>query len=161
MMDNTVAEYDSPVLDALLDRVYLKGGYDFREYRRSTVTRRLERRLFANGLTTYRQYMELLDSRPDEVERLVEEITIKSSGFFRTAYAFSRFFGLVLPQIYKERELRGEHPVRFWSTACACGEEPYSIAITLSRFLGEGGGRFDSRVYASDISRRREHREDF
>ena len=153
MVESTVAEYDSLALDVLLEKVYREGGYDFREYRRGTVTRRLARRLYDNGLATYWQYMDLLDRNPDEMERLLEEITIKSSGFFRTPYAFSRFSSLVLPKIYGDKEARGERSVSFWSSACACGEEPYSIAVTQSRFLGEKRDRFDTMIYASDISR--------
>ena len=153
-MVDAVTGYDSLALDALLEKVYRQGGYDFREYRRGTVTRRLARRLYANGLETYRQYMELMDRNPAEMEELAEEITIKSSCFFRTRYAFSRLAGTVLPQLIAGKTTRGERSLRFWSAACACGEEPYSIAITLSRFLGEQRDRFDTRIYASDISKR-------
>ena len=43
--------------------------------------------------------------------------------------------------------------MRFWSTACARGEEPYSIAILLAEFLGRQRRGFDISIYATDISR--------
>jgi chemotaxis methyl-accepting protein methylase len=56
-MESTVAEQEAVVLNSLLEKVYRDGGYDFREYKRGTVTRRLERRLNATGARTYEEYM--------------------------------------------------------------------------------------------------------
>ena len=60
-MEGTVAEYDASALDSLLEQVYRKAGYDFREYKRGTLTRRLTRRLYVHGLGTYQEYRQFLD----------------------------------------------------------------------------------------------------
>ncbi len=53
-------------LDALIIKIYEDRQYDFREYKRASVRRRVTKRLFDNHLATYEQYMALLDSDPDE-----------------------------------------------------------------------------------------------
>lgn len=52
-MGINVNEHQEVVLDILLEKVYRDSGYDFRDYRRGTVTRRLERRMLATGVNTY------------------------------------------------------------------------------------------------------------
>ena len=133
---NMVIESDTKDLDALLEKVYQTGKYDFRDYRRGTVVRRLERRLHATGMKTYQDYMRFLDTHPEEYHQFAEYLTIKVSGFFRSRYTFEQVARLVLPEIVADKRSRGERSLRFWSTACARGEEPYSMAILLAEFLG-------------------------
>lgn len=153
-MGNTVTESDATDLDSLLEKVYRCGGYDFREYKRGTVTRRLERRLYATGAKTYLDYMQFLDTHPEECQKFAEYLTIKVSGFFRSPYAFQQVAELVLPELVSYRRDRGERSLRFWSTACARGEEPYSIAILIAEFLEHRQVDFDISIYATDISQR-------
>jgi len=149
---NTVVESDSAVLDLLLEKVYRDGGRDFREYKRSTIMRRLERRLHATGSKTCLDYMQFLDAHPEEYQRLADDLTIKVSGFFRNRYAFEQVARLVLPELVSHKRSQGGHSLSFWSTACARGEEPYSLAILLAEFLGHSLPDFDVSIYATDIS---------
>ncbi len=147
------AKVDIKELDLLLEKVYREGGYDFRDYRRGTVTRRLQRRLYAAGARTYVEYMRFLDTHPEEYQRLAEDLTIKVSGFFRSPYAFQQVAKLVLPELVSEKRKRRDQSLRVWSTACARGEEPYSIAILFAEFLGHQRQGFNISIYATDISR--------
>ena len=152
-MESATAEREARDLEALLEKVYRQARYDFRDYKRSTVTRRLARRLHAAGVKTYQEYMQFLDSCPEEYQRLADDLTIKVSGFFRNTDAFERLKNLVLPELLSHKEDRGERTLNFWSTACARGEEPYSIAILLDMFLGQRRQDFAISVQATDISR--------
>ncbi len=152
-MTNMITESDTAGIDLLLDKVYRDAGHDFREYKRGMVSRRMERRLHATGVRTYSEYMRFLDNYPEEYQRLVEYLTIKVSGFFRSPYTFQQVDRLVLPELIAYKKRQGERILRFWSTACARGEEPYSIAILLNQFLGHGMPDFDTSVHATDISR--------
>jgi len=145
-------ESDGVALEALLGKVYQASGHDFREYKRSTVKRRLQRRLYATGVRTYLEYMHFLDSHYEEYQRLADDLTIKVSGFFRSPYTFQQVASLVLPELVFDKENRGQRSLRIWSSACARGEEPYSIAILLDGFLGHRIRDFDISIYASDIS---------
>ena len=152
-MVSVVIGSDTVVLDSLLQKVYQGTGYDFREYKRGTLTRRLERRLRATGVETYLDYMQFLDTHPEEYQKLADDLTIKVSGFFRSPYSFQQVARLVLPELTLLKRGQGERELRFWSAGCARGEEPYSIAIMLARFLGNQRQDFDISIYATDISR--------
>lgn len=154
-MASRVTGSDTTALDLLLEKLYLDTGYDFREYKRGTVTRRLERRLHATGAKTYLDYMEFLDAHPEECQRLADDLTIKVSGFFRSSYTFQQVAKLILPELVAYKRKQGERKLRLrlWSTACARGEEPYSIAILLAEFLGNRRQDFDISICATDINR--------
>lgn len=151
-MESTIARHEAVVLDSLLEKVYQVGGYDFRDYKRGTVMRRLERRLHAAGVRTYLDYMKFLDTHPEEYQKFAEYLTIKVSGFFRNPNSFQRVAELVLPELESYKKNRKERSLKFWSAACARGEEPYSIAILLAEFLGQRRQNFDISIYATDIS---------
>ncbi len=146
-------ENSAAALDLLLEKVYRNGGYDFREYKRGTLTRRLERRLRISGATTYLDYLRFLDSHPEEYQRLAEDLTIKTSGFFRNPHTFQQLARQVLPELMSSKRERGERRLVVWSSACARGEEPYSIAIMLAEFFRHRLSDFDISIYATDISR--------
>jgi chemotaxis methyl-accepting protein methylase len=152
-MGNNGAKTNDQALELLLEKVYRGWGYDFRDYKRGTVTRRLQRRLYATGTTSYEEYLRFLQSHPQESQSLAEEVTIRVSGFFRSRYTFQQLSKLVLPKLLAHKIKRGERSLSFWSAACACGEEPYSIAILLADFLGRKQAKFDIAVHASDINR--------
>jgi len=152
-MKSMTAEHEALVLDSLLEKVRQYGGYDFRNYKRGTVTRRLEKRLHVTGTRTYLEYIQFLDDHPEEYQRLADNLTIKVSGFFRSPYTFQQVARLVLPELVTHKRKQGEPSLRFWSTACARGEEPYSIAILLAESLGHEVKDFDISIYASDINR--------
>jgi len=147
------AEVDIKKLDLLLEKVYREGGYDFRDYRPGSVIRRLEKRLHAAGTKTYREYIQFLDTHPEEYEKFAERITIKVSGFFRNSYCFQQVARLVLPDLVSEKRKRRDQSLRVWSTACARGEEPHSIAILIAEFLGHQRQGFNVSIYGTDISR--------
>ena len=130
-------------LPALLDRIYAERGWDFRGYKKMTLLRRVSKRLHATGSSSLSEYLRLLESDPAEYSRLFSSITIKVSEFFREPEVFAAIAEI----------LRGEFcgtPVRAWSCASACGEEPYSVAMLLSESLGMDA-LAKAKVFATDI----------
>jgi len=152
-MPNTAVETSPKILDLLLEKVHQDGGYDFRDYKHGTLTRRLEGRLQDTGTKSYLDYMQFLDVHPEEYWRLASYLTITVSGFFRSPYSFQQVAGLVLPELVSHKLNQGKRSLTFWSAACARGEEPYSIAIMLAQFLGDRLEDFDIQIYATDINR--------
>jgi two-component system CheB/CheR fusion protein len=73
--DMTAGHEDNLVAGDVLEQLYLARGVDLRGYRSSTVQRRLSRRLAATGCTTCREYLNLLKSRPEEYDRLINSLT--------------------------------------------------------------------------------------
>lgn len=152
-MVNMFTEVDTTDLDLLLEKMYRDAGYDFRGYKRGTVTRRLARRLYATGTKTYLDYIEFLDVHPEEYHKLADDLTIKVSGFFRSPYTLQQAAGLVLPELIAYKRKQGEQELRFWNTACGRGEEPYSVAMLLAEVLRNRWQDFKVSIYATDISR--------
>ncbi|MFC1941677.1 CheR family methyltransferase [Chloroflexota bacterium] len=151
-MENAITSSDPMLLDSLMEKVFQDGGYDFRNYKHGTIVRRMARRLCATKTKTYLEYIHFLDTHPEEYHKLADDLTIKVSGFFRNQHSFQQLAGLVLPKLLAYKEARGERTLRFWSAGCARGEEPYSIAILLSEFLGQRRQEFDISINATDIS---------
>ena len=69
------------------------------------------------------------------------------------SYAFQQVARLLLPKLISEKRKRQDHSLRVWSTACARGKEPYSIAIVIADFLEDQRQSFNISIYATDISR--------
>ncbi len=94
---------NATVLDSLLEKVYRNGGYDFRDYKRGTITRRLERRLLATGAKTYLDYIQFLDTHPEEYEKFIDYLTIIVSTIPQSLYVA---VAEVLALIYRLRHRR-------------------------------------------------------
>lgn len=140
-------------LDRLLEKVFHERGFDFREYRESTLRRRIGRRLRACGVDTYADYARALDRNPEEYEHLFNDLTINITSFFRDDVAFNALKEEALKELIK-RNTRKQRALRFWSAGCATGEESYSIAILLLEMLGSEIKKWDITIIATDIDNR-------
>ena len=72
----------------ILDKVYQQKDLDFRGYKESTLKRRIERRLRATKTKSYQQYTEVLDADPSEYIKLIDNLTIQVTEFFRNFEAW-------------------------------------------------------------------------
>jgi chemotaxis protein methyltransferase WspC len=125
-------------------------GLDPRTVGPGTIARALHARMSALGLADRAAYLRRLADSEEEQQELVEEVVIPESWFFRDDRPFAAL------RSYAEAHLRGDAggggpPLRVLSIPCACGEEPYSITITLLD-LGLAAGRF--QIDAVDVSAR-------
>jgi chemotaxis methyl-accepting protein methylase len=134
-------------LQHLLEKVYRERGFDFREYKETTLTRRLGRRLRARGVETYADYARVLEQDPAEYDKLFDDLTINVTSFFRDDVAFKALEEIVLPTLTRNTR----HATRIWSAGCATGEEPYSIAMLLLQTLGTRVDEFEITILATDI----------
>ena len=136
-------------MNALLQKTFEERGYDFRDYKKASIARRISKRLYENHLETYEQYMEYLDKHPEEYAKLFDTLLINVTEFFRDPEAWEVLKNDVLPKMIA-RKNKGEQ-IRIWSAGCASGEEAYSIAMLLSDQLGDALGEYDVRIYGTDI----------
>ncbi len=132
--------------------VYEKSGIALHEGKGALVTARLQKRLRARGLRSFREYIRYVqgDASGDELTALIDAITTNHTAFFREPQHFTFLRDLVLPPLVA-RNPRGV--IRGWSAACATGEEAYTIAMTMIDRLGEAAS-WRARVLASDLSTR-------
>ncbi len=145
----TVGEVNEVELKTLLHKIYDERGMDFRDYKQSSLVRRLQKRLDAFGIASYKDYMKILDRDRDEYNRLFETLLINVTEFFRDPEAWEALDREVLAEIIASKE-KGDS-IRIWSAGCATGEEPYTIAILLAEKLGPPINDYNIRIYATDI----------
>ena len=124
-------------------------GIDFTNYKRTTVLRRIERRMVVTHCTNITDYVALLGSGSDEANILVKEILIGVTNFFRDPSFFEK---LKYNAIYNIVERADEKdPIRVWSAGCSTGEEAYSLAILFKEVLEELNVQRDIKIFATDV----------
>jgi two-component system CheB/CheR fusion protein len=136
-------------LKDLLQELAEQRNFDFRGYKKSTLERRLRRRMFQLNLAGYAEYSEYINEHPDEVNQLLNTILINVTEFFRDPPAWEILRHELLPPMLKR--IKPGHSFRAWSAGCASGEEAYSIAMLLAEYFGPRIRDYDVKIYATDI----------
>lgn len=124
---------------------------DFADYKTSTISRRIQRRIMLAGVDTLTDYVEMLKRNSEEVERLYKDLLIGVTGFFRDKDVFEKLEREVIPTLMNR--LGPNDEFRAWCVATATGEEAYSLAILVHEYLEAHGQHRQSRIFASDIHR--------
>lgn len=144
-----VPDADDDGLDNLLEYLRAARGFDFTEYKRPSLLRRVGRRVQETRCASIADYQDHLEVHPEEFPVLLDTLLIKVTEFFRDPDAWAYLADSVLPQILAEGP--ADRPLRVWSAGCATGEEAYTIAILLVEALGETGFKERVKIYATDI----------
>ena len=134
------------------DLLAATAGLVFDDCRRDSLAYSLGERFSMRGVTTVDDYLELLDGDAEELQALLNEVTIQETHFFRNPPQFRALRQHVLPQLLR-RAATGSKKLRVWSAGCSTGEEPYSIAMLLRELLPLTDG-WDVKVVATDVSTR-------
>ena len=124
-------------------------GHDFSQYKKSTVGRRIERRMSMHNIEDMEVYARYLKEHPAEIRLLFKELLINVTNFFRDPEAFAALKQEILPQLFADKP--DDYVFRVWVAGCATGEEAYSIAILLREFMDEGHREFKIQLYATDL----------
>jgi two-component system CheB/CheR fusion protein len=125
-------------------------GHDFREYKEATLLRRVRRRVQAERCASVADYVRVLAQDADEAARLLDDLLIGVTHFFRDPAAFEALEREVLPGIVARAG--ADVPIRIWVAGCASGEEAYSLAILVREQLERSGARRPVQIFATDIS---------
>jgi chemotaxis protein methyltransferase CheR len=129
-------------LRLLLEAIYTHYGYDFRGYSRSSLRRRVWRRVSEEQLETISGLQELVLHDAMAMERLLVDLSINVTSMFRDPTFYAALRSTVIPL------LRTYPYVRIWNAGCSTGEETYSLSIVLH----EAGIADRVRIYATDIN---------
>ncbi|WP_157271366.1 CheR family methyltransferase [Azohydromonas aeria] len=125
-------------------------GHDFRNYKRATVLRRLERRMQVNGVPHLPAYRAFMQANPEEASALLKDLLIGVTNFFRDPEVFDLLQRDVLPEAV-EQAVSGPAGLRAWVAGCATGEEAYSIAMLLAEQAALVAHPPKINVFATDI----------
>ena len=124
-------------------------GVDFTSYKRSTIMRRVTRRMLLQKIEGMEKYVAYLRENPSEIETLYQDILINVTSFFREPEAFEALKRSVFPHIVNKAS--ADVPVRIWVPACSTGEEAYSIAIALVEYMDDNKISRPVQLFATDI----------
>ncbi|MFN6946370.1 MAG: CheR family methyltransferase [Cytophagaceae bacterium] len=139
-----MTEIDESLLDELLDSIKETYGYDFSNYSKASVTRRVARFLELKKTSDLKTLREKIIADEMFFESFVEELTVNVTEMFRDPSFYKSFRNKVLPQLATYPHLK------IWDAGCSTGEEVYSLAIVLQ----EEGLYQKSKIYATDINQK-------
>ncbi len=153
MSCNEISEYISSVLESneisaeeklnqFLASIYDTYGYDFRDYQRDTLKRRIGASMANENFDSFDAFKFSVLSKRESFERLFYDFSINTTTFFRNPLSFKMLRDDILPY------LASYHHIKIWCAGCSSGEEAYSVSIILK----ELGLLKKSRIYATDFN---------
>jgi chemotaxis protein methyltransferase CheR len=129
-------------LELILEAVFRQYGYDFRDYAKTSIRRRIRSIIRSEGLQTISALQDRILHDPAAWDRFLHGISVNVSAMFRDPHFFQAFRRHAVPV------LRTYPFIRIWQAGCSLGEEAYSLAILLL----EEGLYERSLIYATDIN---------
>ncbi len=131
--------------------LYLKEsrGFDFTGYKRTSLARRVRRRMSQVGIDGYSEYIDHLQVNSEEFSALFNTILINVTSFFRDPEAWEHLRTDLVPALLAERS--PDDQVRIWSAGCASGEEAYTLAMVFAEAIGPDRFRQRVKIYATDV----------
>lgn len=146
-VDPTDATFDT--LDGIVGLIRCHEGIDLGGYKSSPLLWRIRKRMNERRVTVLRDYESLLRDDPAELHTLMRCLPIHATGFFRDPDAWEALkHDVILPLMDSGKR----KPLRAWTTACATGEEAYSIAMLLTEAMAIGEDCPGFQVFATDAS---------
>jgi chemotaxis protein methyltransferase CheR len=139
----------------LRDCIYGHCGIYFDSDSKYILEKRLSRRLTDLNVPTYYDYYHYLRynrNKDQELMDLMDVLTTNETYFFRESFQLRAFTDEVIPELIKIKSSRGHRSLRIWSAGCSTGEEPYTIAMLLSRIPELSGWNIE--IIGTDISQR-------
>lgn len=140
-------------LEKVLILLRAHNGQDFSLYKRTTLYRRIERRMSIHQIDRIATYVRFLQQNPQELEMLFREFLIGVTSFFRDPTAWDSLRDTALPLLF-QRSAAGR-ALRAWVPGCSTGEEAYSLAITFKEAVEKHkpAGRFSLQIFATDLDK--------
>jgi two-component system, chemotaxis family, CheB/CheR fusion protein len=125
-------------------------GLDFRQYKPTTIRRRIARRMMLHRIETLSAYENFLRANSHELRDLQEDALISVTRFFRDSEVFDALKLTVLPPIFDGRA--PDQQVRVWVAGCASGEEVYSIAMCMLEYVTGNPAEPPIQIFGTDAS---------
>jgi chemotaxis protein methyltransferase CheR len=131
------AQITEPELKLLQALVYQECGMHFDDRRTHFLQDRLQRRLKECHLDSFYSYYRLLISKEgkNELARLLENLTVNETSFFRNKAQLDLFHKHVLDELIRRKQVQRDYSLRIWSAGCSTGQEPYTLAMLVADSL--------------------------
>jgi chemotaxis methyl-accepting protein methylase/nitrogen fixation/metabolism regulation signal transduction histidine kinase len=136
-------------LASVLALLHARTAFDFSDYRKGTLQRRIQRRMSLQRLGEMTAYLKLLERDPVEVTALFKDLLINVTSFFREPAAWQILQEQVVRPLVAAKD--ANTPLRIWVPACATGEEAYSIAMVAIEERQANGRLPRAQIFASDV----------
>jgi two-component system, chemotaxis family, CheB/CheR fusion protein len=150
-VESQPSKVDEDFFDQVISLIRVRTGADFTYYKKSTVRRRILRRMEIMRRMQKNDYLKYLRENKEEQSILFQEILIPVTSFFRDQKSFDDLKKIVFPTMLKlVKKSEGDTTIRIWVAGCSTGEEAYSIAIALHEFLK--GQTQPIQIFATDIN---------
>jgi chemotaxis protein methyltransferase CheR len=124
-------------------------GFNTFQYKDTYLGRRFNSRLRAYHIDNYHAYWEILKNDKLEQERLLKDLTINVTEFFRDNPVYEVFKDEILPDVIKKKQGK----IRIWSAGSSDGKEAYSIAMIAINALGEQQALKKIEIIGTDIDK--------
>lgn len=141
---------ESEALSKILRLLRKSSGTDFSAYKKTTLRRRIARRMAVTRVESLEQYAAHLESDAAEARALYDDCLISVTSFFRDPEVFEALSENALPLLLKDRP--SDTPLRMWVPGCATGEEVYSIAMCLIERTSALSNNLSLQIFATDLS---------
>lgn len=140
---------DPEQLQQILDILAEREEIDFSHYKISTLSRRIHHRCALTRCSNLENYIRLLNGSEEEQKLLRQDLLIGATRFFRDPEAWSLLETKVLPRLIAE--LEPQQQFRVWVSACATGEEAYSMAILVDEAIRRANKSVQVKIFATDL----------
>lgn len=147
-----IRKVDEDLLRRILGDLRVRTGHDFSKYKRSTVLRRIARRMQVTRVADLKEYYAVLRDNADEAQALLGDLLISVTTFFRDPEAFEKIAKDIIPTLFASKE--PEETLRIWVSGCATGEEAYTFTILLLEEAAKHERRPPIQVFGSDLDSR-------
>lgn len=138
-----------PTINAIFDLLQEKKGVNFNLYKKSTIQRRIGRRISETNQKDIEGYFQILQQEDNEIDQLFDSLLISVTNFFRDEEVFHKLVP-ILQQKISSKEKDGT--LRVWVAGCSTGEEAYTYAIIISEILQELSSPISFQIFATDLS---------
>lgn len=118
-------------------------GIDLDSYKENQMKRRIDSLIARNKLKNYNEYIDIIKNDRDKYEEFINYLTINVSEFWRNPGQWEVLENLVIPELLKRDNLK------IWSAACSTGDEPYSLAMLLNKYIPLS----KVRIFGTDIDK--------
>ena len=147
--DETRAAAPDPGLEDLLVFIRDSRGFDFTGYKRTSLGRRIVKRMDEVGVAGYADYRDCLESDPDEFRILFNTILINVTSFFLDDEPWTYLRDELAPELVAA--VPADREIRVWSAGCSTGEEAYTIAMVFAEAMGIDEAVARLKVYGTDL----------